>query len=234
MFGVVAFVAIVAALGFAVSVFFRVSEIDVEGDSTYTHEEIVAASGIKEGDSLIFLNRSGAASRIKQQLIYIGDVTVERALPDRVVITVEGSGNAAVVETESGLWLVDKSGRLLSEATTADANAHIKVIGFSALAPKAGQTITVAEGYAAKVDYLVAILSALYLQDMENDVTVIDVSNSANGELKYLGRFTVKLGANENLEYKLGLLKSAVAELSDTETGSFDLAEDKKAYFSPD
>lgn len=234
LFGVVAFVAIAAALAFAVTVFFRVSAIDVEGESSYSQDEIISASGIGEGDSLIFMSCSGAAAKIRQELIYIGEVAVERVLPNKVVIRVEESGNAAVVETESGLWLVDKSGRLLSQATTGDAEKHIKVIGFSALSPETGEQITVADEDSAKVSYLVGILSALYSQDMENDVSSVDVSNSANAQFKYLGRFSVKLGANENLEYKLGLLKNAAAELSDTDTGTFDLSEDKKAYFSPD
>lgn len=235
VFGVLAFVVIIAAIIFAMSVFFRVSAIEVTGESTYyTKEQIIEASGVKVGDNLILLNRAGVAGRIKSQLVYVGEVEVSRALPNKVVIAVEEAGNSAVIETESGLWLIDRSGRLLSQCSMADADSYIKVIGFSALSPKAGERITVAEGYDARVDYLIEILSALNLQHMENDVSLIDVSNSANAQFKYLDRFTVKLGVNENLEYKLGLLKSAAAELAENEVGTFDLSEDKKAYFSPD
>lgn len=234
VFGVLAFLVIIAAVVFAVSVFFRVSVIEVTGATMYTEQEIIAASGVKEGDNLILLNGGAVAARLRGELIYIGGVDVQKVLPNKVVIAVEEEGDSAVVETESGLWLIDKSGRLLSECSLADADNYIKVIGFSALSPKAGDKLTVAEGYDARVDYLVEILSALKLQNMDNDVSVIDVSNSANAQFKYLGRFTVKLGAKANTEYKLGLLRSAAAELAENETGTFDLSEDKKAYFSPD
>ena len=43
----------------------------------------------------------------------------------------------------------------------------------------------------------------------------------------------MKLGANENLEYKLGLLVSAVEKLKENEYGVIDLSIDHQAHFSP-
>ena len=47
------------------------------------------------------------------------------------------------------------------------------------------------------------------------------------------GRFTVKLGSNENLDYKFELLLGAIAKLDSGDTGTIDLSQDKKAQFSP-
>ena len=68
---------------------------------------------------------------------------------------------------------------------------------------------------------------------MASKVTVIDLSDASNPGFAYDGRFTVRLGANENVEYKFGMLQSAVSQLTDSDTGTIDLSIDKRAHFSP-
>ena len=67
----------------------------------------------------------------------------------------------------------------------------------------------------------------------EFEVTVIDLSDASNPGFTYDGRFTVRLGANENVEYKFGMLQSAVSQLTDSDAGTIDLSIDKRAHFSP-
>ena len=50
----------------------------------------------------------------------------------------------------------------------------------------------------------------------------------------YIGRFTVKLGANENVEYKFQCLLSAVEALSEGDRGTLDLSIDKRAHLTYD
>ena len=66
------------------------------------------------------------------------------------------------------------------------------------------------------------------------DVQDIDLSDAMNPSFTYLDRFTVRIGENENIGYKLGMLMSAVEQLNDYESGTIDLSvDDKRAYFSP-
>jgi hypothetical protein len=69
---------------------------------------------------------------------------------------------------------------------------------------------------------------------MAQDVTMIDMSNMADAVFRYQNRFTVKLGKNENVGYKLELLLSAVGQLAPGDSGTIDLTTDKKVAFSPD
>ena len=64
LFVPVSIIVIVLALFFGFSIFLRVSEVQVEGNSFYTAEEIIEASGIERGDNLFFINRSATTSRI--------------------------------------------------------------------------------------------------------------------------------------------------------------------------
>ena len=109
IFSSVSFIVICAALVFGMSVFFRVSNIEVNGANRYTREEIIAASGIENGDNLMLVNRSAVAQKIYSKMIYIGKVNVERKLPNTILIEITESDSIAVVESESGLWLVDSN-----------------------------------------------------------------------------------------------------------------------------
>lgn len=234
IFSSVSFIVICAALVFGMSVFFRVSNIEVTGADRYTQGEIIEASGIKDGDNLMFVNRSSVAQKIYSKLIYIGEVNVRRKLPNTVVIEISESDSIAVVESESGLWLIDRNCRLLEECATQDAETYIKVEGLSAVKPEKGNVVSVAEEDKPKVEFLSGILTAIAARNMTGDVDSLDLSNVINAEFDYLeGRFTVKLGSDENLDYKFELLLGAIAKLDAGDTGIIDLSQDKKAQFSP-
>ncbi len=234
VFSSVSFIVICAALVFGMSVFFRVSNIEVSGAGRYSKDEIVAASGIKNGDNLMFINREAAARRIYSKLIYIGNVKVSRKLPNTVVISVSESDIAAVVETDSGLWLIDQNCRLLEECSTQDAESYIKVKGLAAVKPQKGDSLYVADEDKPKLEFLKGILGAMTVNSMISDVSSVDLSNVVNAEFDYLnGKFKVKLGPNENLEYKFELLINVIQKLDADDTGTIDLSQNKKAQFSP-
>ena len=234
VFSSISFIVICAALVFGMSVFFRVSNIEVVGAAHYTQEEIVEASGIKDGDNLMFVNRSSVAKKIYSKLIYVGEVKVRRKLPNTVIIEVAESGSVAVIQSESGLWLIDRNCRILEECATQDAESYIKVKGLSAVKPEKGEIIAVADEDKPKAEFLSGILTAMSARDMTSDVDSIDLSNVTNAVFDYLdGRFKVKLGSDENLDYKFDLLLASITKLEAGDTGTIDLSQDKRAQFSP-
>jgi len=234
VFSSVSFFVICAALVFGMSVFFRVSNIEVTGADRYTAEEIITASGIKDGDNLMFINRDSAAKQIYTKLIYIGEVTVRRKLPNTVVIEISESGAVAVLETDSGLWLIDRNCRLLEACKTQDAETYIKVKGLSAVKPQEGVAISVSDEDKPKAAFLKGILNAFASQNITAEIDSLDLSNPISAQFDYLdGRFIVKLGNSENLDYKIELLMSVVQKLDAKDTGTIDLSQDKKAQFSP-
>ena len=230
LFAPIAFLLIVGALVFAVSVFFRVGSVTVTGNSVYTEEEIIEASGVESGDNLFFINRAGVYSRIYARLPYVEQATVRRSLPNRIEIIVKESEALAVIPSESGLWAIDRKCKLLAAAEGEEARRLILIYGLTALAPAAGQIVAPGEADSPKVDYLSAILTEISAMEMQNQVTEIDMSNVSNPSFDYLGRFTVKLGTFENTDYKFQLLLSAVDSLGSGDRGTIDLSIDKRAH----
>ena len=234
LFAPIAFLIICAALVFGMSVFFRVSGIEVEGNAIYSREEIIEASGIEEGDNLFFINRFSAISRIFSKLPYVEKAVINRSLPNKLVIVVNESHAIACVAAENGTWAIDRSCKLLSKASGDELRALIRVEGLTPIAPEAGQIIAPGEAESPKVNYLSAILTQIDALGLRDHITYIDITGISNPTFDYLGRFTVKLGANENVEYKFQCLLSAVNALSEGDRGTLDLSIDKRAHLTYD
>lgn len=234
IFGTLSFVIICAALVFGMSVFFRVSELAVTGAGRYSEQEIIEASGIEQGDNLMLINREAVERRIQSKLLYIGEVQVKRQLPTTIAIAVEESGGIAILETDGGLWLVDKSARLLEPCPQGERNKYMRIIGLSAVKPEAGVGISTPEEEKPNAALLQALLEAVAAAGLQADIATLDVQNPVNAEMDYLdGRFRVKLGSRDNLDYKLELLLEVVEKLEPGDRGIIDLSQDKRAQFSP-
>lgn len=234
LYAPLSFMIICAALLFGMSVFFRVSNVEVEGNSIYTDEEIIEASGIESGDNLFFINRFSSISRIFSKLPYIEEASINRSLPNRIVIEVTESAAIAYVTAEDGLWAIDRGCKLLSGINPSDTANLIRVEGLTPIAPEVGEKIEPGEAEHPKVGYLSDILHEISTLGITREVSNIDMSNVSNPTFEYLGRFRVKLGGNENVEYKFQLLLSAVEKLADGDSGTLDLSIDNRAHLTYD
>lgn len=234
VFGTLSFVIICAALVFGMSVFFRVSDLSVTGAGRYSEQEIIEASGVEQGDNLMLINREAVARRIQSKLLYVGEVQVRRQLPTTLAILVEESGGLALLETDGGLWLVDKSMRLLEPCPQGELQNYIRISGLSAVKPEAGAQPGTPDEDKPKAALLKALLEAVSGAGLQADISGLDVQNPVNAEIDYLGgRFRVKLGGRDNLDYKLELLGEVVKKLEPEDRGVIDLSQDKRAQFSP-
>ena len=99
--------AVAVALTMGATVFFQVETVAVTGNSRYSQEEIIKATGIQTGDNLFRMNKYQIAHQVLQGLPYVEELTIRRALPSTIVITVkewdavarvEAPGTSAVVQ----------------------------------------------------------------------------------------------------------------------------------------
>ena len=227
------FLGVIGLILMAMGIFFVVTEIDVEGNARYSDEEIIEASGLDLGDNLFFISRTKAAARIFNNLPYVNDVTVDRELPSRVVITITESSAMGYVTLEDDYWVIDQNGKLLKQVTSDELKSLIRIDGITPVEPDAGKMMTVDDADGAKLRYLSEILNELLKRGMWTDVTVVDMSDVTSPAFTYLNRFTVRLGADQDLDYKFGMLQSAVEQLAEHDSGTLDLSIDQQVHFSP-
>ena len=100
--------AVAVALTMGATVFFQVATVAVTGNSRYSQEELIKAPGIQTGANLFRMNKYQIAHQVLQGLPYVEELTIRRALPSTIVITVkewdavarvEAPGTSAVVQT---------------------------------------------------------------------------------------------------------------------------------------
>ena len=223
------------AIIFGMGVFFRVQEIEVRGSVSYSDEEIIEASGIGNGDNLFFINRSAASSRIFSELPFVEQASIERILPNKLVITVDESFALAYVHWEGQEWMMTGNCKLLGRVDDpGELEGLIQVLNVTPMDPKAGEIMQVDPGDSLKLSYLQVLLHAFQQIGMVPDVEDLDMGNPANPTFRYLDRFTVKMGGNENTDYKLRMLLSAVDQMEEDITGTVDLSEGTAVHVSPD
>ena len=90
--------ALVAAATLGATVFFQVETIAVVGNSRYTAQEVIDASGVQIGDNLFQMNKNQISQQILQRLPYVGEVSPQRGLPSTLTIQVTEISAAARVE----------------------------------------------------------------------------------------------------------------------------------------
>lgn len=228
------FVVVLIVLVFCVGLFFRVQTIEVVGAQIYTAEEIIEASGVEQGDNLFFINRFNGASSIFSRLPFVDSAVIERQMPDTVVITVQEATAVACLTWQGQRWMITAAGKLLGSAEEAETALLIDVTGFEPASPTAGETVRAAEGEELKLSYLKDLLAALEENGLTDQVQSIDLSVQVNPSMEYQGRFTVRLGEDSDLDYKLRMLLATVQQLGEDETAVIDVSDGSTVYVSPD
>ena len=235
---VVTVIAVVLALVFGISIFFKVETVTVAGNVKYTTGEVLEASGIRMGDSLFGLNDAQISSNIIANLPYVGSVRVGIKLPNTVKLVIEELDVVYSVEADDGTWwLIRADGIVADKINSADAELHTKIVGVKLTKPVLGQKAVAAQSTekltegqqnTVKPDEQLSVAISLmqYLEDcgMLSGVTVLDVTNLTALEAWYGVRFQVKLGDTTDLQNKVSNMQKAINSMSETETGILDVS----------
>lgn len=261
LFKLLCVIAVIVALTVGATVFFRVETVTVTGNQRYTQEEIVAASGIEFGDNLYSLNKNRIDQNIRTSLPYIGELTINRALPSTILITVteweavaqvaapdpaqvaelqraaveaagDSSGAPAVAAAQEP-WLISVKGKLLEPAPP-DSEA-IVVTGLVPLEPQAGNMLSVPEEEKIRLEALTGLLAALGEAGIQSQVSSIRLEPTYL-VARYAGRFDVKMELNADFGYSVRQMQSIrrdrEAATGENTAGSMDLTR-TPAVFSP-
>lgn len=231
--GPLMFVVVVVAAIFVMSVFFRVEDIRVVGNQHYTAEEIIRAVDIEEGDNLFFFDRFAAVGRAFSKLPYIEAVTVERSLPNKVVITVEETTALAYLPLGEEKWTLDHNCKVLGKAAEGEEESLLPVVGMKAGTLMIGEIMETESGETESVAYLAEVLDQIQARGMTDMVTSIDFSNTDSPEFDYGGKYTVVLGKHDKVEYKFGMFVTVLGMLKEGDVGVIDVSNGTTAHFSP-
>lgn len=225
------FIVVIVATIFVMSVFFRVSDIEVTGNTHYADEEIIRAIDIEQGDNLFFFDRFAAISRVFAKLPYIEEVSVVRKLPNKVTIEVVESTALAYIKLGDERWTLDHNCKVLGKAADGETGQLVEVSGISPGTLLIGEQLTTADGDAEVVEQLAEVLYQIQERGLTSYISLVDITDTNDVQLSYAGRYTVKLGNSSGTEHKFGMLVSVVAKLGAEDVGLIDLSDGTTAHF---
>lgn len=235
-------IAVVLALTFGMSIFFKVKHVNVSGMEKYTAWEIREASGIKEGENLLGISEARLSNQIEENLPYIARVRIGIKLPDTVNIEVVELDVVYAVEAEdNSWWLMRSDGRIAEKTNAAEAERHTKVLGLQLTQPTVGEQAvaaepvpdgTLAEGETLPVTVMgserlnTALMILGYLEDngVIGAAASVSVENMNHLELWYEDRFQVIIGDSTQLDYKISSMKSAIDQMGQYQGGVLDVS----------
>lgn len=224
---------------------FRVKTFTVEGTAPYTKEEVVAASGIIEGKSLILADITEAKMNIEKTLPYTDNVKITRKLPSGIVIRVESTEKAYAIALSNGTYaMLDGNMKVLEYAPEVPEKITL-IKGAVPVKSDIGETVAFInedsdeseeiETGDRNLSLILEITKAIADNSM-SDIDLIDVSSRSNIYLIYQGRIVLTLGDSMDVPAKLSLGQRVINEeneISLTQSGTVNLTVAKKAYFNP-
>ena len=222
---------------------FRVKTFSIEGLAPYTNDEIIAASGIQLGKSLIFADVDEACENIEKILPYTDNVVITKKLPSGIIIRLESTEKVYAIELSNGTYaLLDKNLKVLEYAAGIPEGLTL-IKGAVPNKTDIGETV----GFASEIIEdeknpqdktlsLILEISDSIDENLMKDINLIDISTSSNIHLIYQNRIVLNLGDSSEITSKLSLGQRVISEedkISLTQSGTVNLTVAKKAYFNP-
>ena len=228
--------AVAIAIVLGIAIFFRVSEIQVQGNQIYSAEQVAEVCGVELGDNLVMVNRAAVSGSVKTRLPYVQEVSVGLILPGTVVIKVQESEIAGLVEADVGSkWYVNTSGRVLGSSVDGFTGQIVELTGFMVTAPAAGQQAVASADMEESMTTALKVLEAMDGSGLMEQVTRIDTQASYDIRLFCAEQYEVLLGGTEELDYKIWYLQEVLEQLEPYQSGTIDLTLDQEraARFIP-
>ncbi len=232
--------AVVLALLFGLSIFFKVGTVEVSGTVKYDAWTVRQASGIRDGENLLTLDKNSVSANILDNLPYVSEVQVGRKLPGTVVIEVTEMEVAYPAQDAAGdWWLLSAEGRIIDTCSASDAEDMTKILGVKLDAPAVGSMAKAYEEPAAadengttipvtvynqeRLNTALSVIEALEQAGFVGSMDSVDVTKINELQLWYDGRFQILLGDTSQLVKKLNALAQTLEQMEKYNTGILDI-----------
>ncbi len=222
---------LLAAATLALTVFFKVDTITVEGAQKYRAEEIVAGMDVKQGDNLYLWNKVKVCDAMLEKFPYLQSVQIRRHLPNALVVTVTECSASVAIASNGGYLLLSKEGKALEQS--ASSNGLPVVTGMTLTDVPLGKVLSSDSSEAA--DDLLTILQTLDAADMRKDLAFINLSDLHDIHIGYLKRCDIRVDSVDNLAYYLRFAQTVIEDrLSPSDIGQLYWDSQNRLHYVPD
>ncbi len=233
LFRIVFLVLLLLVLGSVVGVllsenYFIVREVQFQETELYSYDTLFAAAGVEIGRPMAKTSKKEIEKNLLAACDFLTDIQVDFSFTGTVTIRFTESLGDFCVQLGSENFAVKGDLYVLSRGVDPGDGKRILLLSSGVKTCIAGEKMTfLDESLEAMIP---EIISALEEKEMRADVQTLDLRDKFNIRIRYLDRFDVLLGENENIAYKLAMLRQVVRKLDPDVTGQIDLADANTAY----
>ena len=227
----VAILAVIIFSVLSVTVLFNADKIVIEGESDYSDEQIITASGLEGTENLVRLNTAGIPERILDKLVTLDSVKVDKVFPSTIKITVERSVPMAEFYYGGKNYVISHIGRVMQiDSSKADC---MQILGY-----KPAESVIVGGFITAEdpeQDKLIAEISAAVEKAEIDNITTVDISDSLSIVMTYDDRVEIHLGSILQIDEKMRIIRELVFNgyIADTEHVTLDVTDPTRARQRP-
>ncbi|HAN20335.1 MAG: hypothetical protein A2Y15_03985 [Clostridiales bacterium GWF2_36_10] len=214
------FIVTAVFLTVAFAVFFRVRNININGNERYSYEEIIAALPVKADDNLYSFKTEDVETAIKKAFPFIGNVSVTRSIPSHINIEITETDVAMYMHLARDYYLLSSELRVLDRIVDAIQ------IPENVIMLKASQVHRCIVGETASFidtrsyDAITALYKNISDNNIQTKVDSIDITSRFDVYLQYENRFKVYVGDMDYSDIKMQFLVEIITDLDKRNTGT--------------
>lgn len=229
-YAILSLVLIIVFCVLSMTVLFNIAQIEVEGESYYSEQRIIDATGIELQDNMFRTNTGKIEARMMRELPRIKSINIRRVLMDKIVIEVEEAVPRAVVPVGGDYAVLDADSKVL-EITPVQPLDLILLSGCAVTQYEPG-TVAVFENEES-AELISTVLAALEQADMLADTVELNVEKRYDIIFRYGEYFTCELGDTDKLDIKLKMFRAVLDVNPADVTATIDVSNTEEAHYLP-
>ena len=204
------------------TVFFKVDEISVEGETRYNTEDIIKESLINYGDSLISCSTAKGEENIYHKFPYIEEVSIGKQLFSKINISVKEAVPAAMIESNGKYVVLSEKGKIIEVNDKKIYEDIPTVLGAKLTEVTLSSQIKFEDANLKK--YLEKIFECIKAYSITN-IQTLDITDTSAITLIKKNGFKIILGNFEEIDYKLKTASTILSKnVKDDAKGRLDVS----------
>ncbi len=209
---------------------FRLKNVDVSGMTVYSPDEIAKWISENASSNVLFMGTSELADKLCIAFPELKNISVEKNLPNKVSVTAEDDVPSYYITLDKEHYLLSEELKVMTRTSDESCTEGLLFINTEDIR-KAVTGEKIEFYYDYQYGYIKGVLDDISTHDIASGVISVDADNKFDISVNYEDRFTIKIGAGENVKTKLTLAKAYIESLPEGEKGVIDSTSTEKGSY---